>query len=106
MPIAATASGCCLKKAIARPSVSAGVVVANCVLARRSAGPVPTAQINFVPPASIPPHRLMGSLLLRTQLFDDRHTLDLHAGVQREAGCAEGGARRQVVGEEGAVHLV
>jgi hypothetical protein len=64
MPIAATISGCCLKKAIACAIVSAGVVVGKLVRTRRSPGPVPTAQTNLVPPASMPPKRVIVILLI------------------------------------------
>jgi hypothetical protein len=43
--------------------VSAGVVVANWVSTRKSLGPVPTAQTNFVPPASMAPYKILIALL-------------------------------------------
>ena len=38
-------------------SVASGEVVGNCIVFK-SAGPVPTPQTNFVPPASIEPNML------------------------------------------------
>ena len=54
-PIATGGSGCSRKKATASASVSSGVRVGKRVRARTSSGPVPRAQTNFVPPASMPP---------------------------------------------------
>ncbi len=39
--------------------VSAGVVVGMLSMLLKSCGPVPTAQINLVPPASIPPYNAL-----------------------------------------------
>jgi hypothetical protein len=58
MPSAAMgpkAASCFRKKAMARPMVSNGVVVGIRSSASTTSGPRPTAQRNFVPPASMPP---------------------------------------------------
>ena len=52
-----TIGRCCERNRWPQASVSVGVVVGNTILSK-SAGPVPTPQTNFVPPASIPPKRM------------------------------------------------
>src|SRR4051794_40581172 len=64
MPMAASGSACCCswKKAMIWGRFSSGVVVGKRVSARRSSGPVPTAQTIFVPPASMPPYNICSVL--------------------------------------------
>jgi hypothetical protein len=55
IPIASSTSPLLRKKSIARSNVSSGEVVGKIVF-RKSWGPDPMPQTNFVPPASMPPN--------------------------------------------------
>jgi hypothetical protein len=54
-----------LKNLMTSLSVFSGVVV-SMRLMTKSSGPVPTAQMNFVPPASIPPYILIEVFTIET----------------------------------------
>src|SRR6266700_6878614 len=66
---------CSFRKVTAEPIVASGDVVGSCVTAR-SSGPVPTAQTNLVPPASIAPntYRSFASLKVRFEFGSEQNT--------------------------------
>src|SRR5690349_20844993 len=79
-----------LKNAIAWPMVSAGDVVGNSTDSR-SSGPLPAAQMNFEPPASIPPTRRIGLSLRQFPSQAGRCTIDGGQKPKTEMGFQYGG---------------